>query len=255
MTKSITELVEGYRNWLSDKTQVRELTQGWHEITTPFVDHHNDMIQLYARRKGDQIVLTDDGYTINDLADSGCDIDSSPKRKALLVTTLNGFGIHRAGRRLEVITTDADFAFKKHSLLQAILAVSDMFMLAQSQVHNLFVEDVYGWLDQNDIRYTPRAKFSGQTGFDHVFEAVIPKSRNAPERLLKTIANPTRERIEAAIFAWSDTRAARPEGARLYTFINDQRPLSSGALDALGAYDITSVRWSERDDFVGALAA
>lgn len=255
MTKSIPELVEGYRSWLSDKTQVRELTQGWHEITTPFIDHHNDMLQLYARRKGDQIVLTDDGYTINDLADSGCDIDNSPKRKALLTTTLNGFGVNRVGRALEVTTTDAEFAFKKHSLLQAMLAVSDMFMLAQSQVHNLFIEDVYGWLDQNEIRYTPRAKFSGQTGFDHVFEAVIPKSRMAPERLIKTIANPTRQTVEATIFAWSDTRAARPAGAELYTFINDQRTLSSGTVDALRAYDITSVRWSERDDFLGGLAA
>lgn len=255
MTKSIIQLVDDYRTWLADKTQVRELTQGWHEITTPFIDHHNDMIQLYVRRKNDQIVLTDDGYVINDLADSGCDVDSSPKRRALLARTLNGFGVMRDGRALTVTADDSTFAYKKHSLLQSILAVSDMFMLAQSNVASLFVEDVYSWLDEHDIRYTPRAKFSGQTGFDHVFEAVIPKSRSAPERLLKAISNPSRERVESAIFSWSDTRQSRPEGAKLYTMINDQRNIPSGTLDALEAYDITSVLWSERESFVSALAA
>ncbi|WP_186393200.1 MULTISPECIES: DUF1828 domain-containing protein [unclassified Pannonibacter] len=255
MTKSIIHLVDDYRGWLADKTQVRELTQGWHEITTPFVDHHNDMIQLYVKRKDDQIIITDDGYVINDLADSGCEVDSSPKRKALLTRTLNGFGVTREGRALTVIADENTFAFKKHSLLQSILAVSDMFMLAQSNVTNLFVEDVYGWLDEHDIRYTARAKFSGQTGFDHVFEAVIPKSRSAPERLLKAISNPSRDRVESAIFAWSDTRGSRPDGAKLYTLINDQRSIPVISLDALEAYGITSIRWSEREKFAAALAA
>lgn len=255
MNKPITQLVDEYRTWLAEKTHVRELTQGWHEITTPFIDHHNDMIQLYIARKDDRIVLTDDGYVINDLADAGCDVDGSPKRKALLARTLNGFGVTRDGDALTVTADDSTFAFKKHSLLQSILAVSDMFMLAQSNVASLFVEDVYGWLDEQEIRYTPRAKFSGQTGFDHVFEAVIPKSKSAPERLLKAISNPSRDRIESAIFSWSDTRDSRPEGAEFYTLINDQKKIPAGTLDALQAYDITSVLWSEREKFVTALAA
>jgi hypothetical protein len=253
--RAIHDLVSDYASWLLDKTQVRQLDHGWHEITTPFLDRHNDMIQIYARRTDEGILLSDDGYTINDLADAGCDIDSSPKRRDLLLSTLNGFGIKRQGSTLQVTATDAEFPLKKHSLIQSMLTVGDMFMLAQSNVTNLFLEDVYGWLDAHDVRYTPQAKFSGHSGFDHVFEAVIPKSKKAPERLLKTIANPTKEKVQNAIFAWNDTRETRQSGAQLYAFVNDDRKFPSGTLDAFAKYEIKPVLWSARQEVLEALAA
>jgi hypothetical protein len=254
--KAIPDLVSDYVSWLRDKTQVRVLTNGWHEITSPFVDQHNDMVQIYARRTDDGcIVITDDGYTIADLASSGCDVDSSPKRKALLTSILNGFGVQRRGSALHVVASELDFPSKKHALLQAMLAVNDMFMLAQANVVNMFLEDVFSWLDLHDIRYTPHAKFAGLTGFDHVFEAVIPKSRQSPERLLKAISNPTKDRVQSAIFAWTDIRQVRPEGARLYTIVNDGRNVPPTALDAFAAYDIEPVLWSSRGSYVAALAA
>lgn len=253
--RAIPDLVSDYSAWLRDKTTVRELSHGWHEITTPFVDRHNDMIQIYARRTEEGIVISDDGYTINDLADAGCDVDGSPKRKDLLNTTLNGFGVRREGAALTITASDEDFPRKKHSLLQSMLAVGDMFVLAQTSVTNLFIEDVYGWLDLNDIRYTPQAKFSGLSGFDHVFEAVIPKSRHAPERLIKTIVNPSKDRVQNAIFAWNDTRDTRQPGAQLFAFVNDERRISPGALDAFVNYQIKPVLWSDREEVRELLAA
>ncbi|MFD2253931.1 DUF1828 domain-containing protein [Lactococcus formosensis subsp. bovis] len=35
-------------------------------ITTPFVNHINDRIRLYVEKIGDEIIITDDGETIND---------------------------------------------------------------------------------------------------------------------------------------------------------------------------------------------
>lgn len=255
--RSIPDLVADYISWLRDKTQVREISRGWHEITTPFIDHRNDMIQLFARRdrESNLITITDDGYAINDLLDMGCDVDSSERRRKLFNTTLNGFGVQRVGDSLQVHASEAEFAAKKHSLMQAILAVGDMFMLSQASVKNLFVDDVFSWLDENEIRYAPNAKFAGQSGFDHIFDAVIPKSKYAPERLLKTISNPTKERVQSAIFAWSDTKSARPAGAELYAIVNDEKNFNSGLLDAFLSYDIRPVRWSVRSGFTDQLAA
>ncbi len=42
---------------------------------------------------------------------------------------------------------------------------------------------VVTWLDVHDVRYTPKVKFTGKTGFDHLFDFVIPKSvESARER-------------------------------------------------------------------------
>ena len=156
----------------------------WVEITTPYLDRHNDYIQIYAKRVDGGYILTDDGHTIQDLEQSGTRLNS-PKRHELLRLALNGFGVQLDSDRLEVHANADNFALRKHNLVQAILSVNDMFYLAVPMVASLFYEDVVAW-DLNEVRYTPKVKFTGKTGFDHLFDFVIPKSRTAPERIVET---------------------------------------------------------------------
>jgi hypothetical protein len=55
-------LVESYLKWLRDRTALREAGD-WLEVTTPFLDRHNDYIQIFVQKNGDCYQLTDDGYT------------------------------------------------------------------------------------------------------------------------------------------------------------------------------------------------
>ncbi|QXP89499.1 DUF1828 domain-containing protein [Methylococcus capsulatus] len=121
MIADIQSLVDAYHVWLKDKT-VLERIDDWVEITTPYLDRHNDYIQIYARWDDGGVLLTDDGYTLEDLRDGGCKLDS-PKRQALLMQTLNGFGVQLSGDRIEVHATPENFALRKHDLVQAMLAV------------------------------------------------------------------------------------------------------------------------------------
>ena len=136
MAQELSVLLDSYWAWLRDRTAVRELDD-WAEITTPLVDRHNDCLQIYVQRDGGQLLMTDDGFTVADLEMSGCSLDT-PKRKELLRTALNGFGVHQNGNALEVRATEAEFARKKHNLLQAMVAVNDLFYLATPTVASLF---------------------------------------------------------------------------------------------------------------------
>ena len=69
----IEQLLSQYRAWLKDKTAVREINGAWVEITTPYLDRHNDALQIYAKREDTGYVLTDDSYTVHDLEASGCE--------------------------------------------------------------------------------------------------------------------------------------------------------------------------------------
>jgi hypothetical protein len=100
----------------------------WVEITTPYLDRHNDALQIYVRAENGGYVLTDDGYTIHDLQASGCNLTG--KRQDLLKMTLSGFGVKLRDEALEVQSTADTFPLKKHSLVQAMLAVNDLFYLA-----------------------------------------------------------------------------------------------------------------------------
>ena len=205
MIEDIRRLLDEYMNWLRDKTVLRQIDADWIEITTPYLDRHNDCVQIYARRQNGGFLLSGDGYTFEDLEQTGCHLDSA-KRQALLTMTLNGFGVRQNSGALEIEASEDNFALKKHNLVQAMLAVDDLFYLAAPVVANLFIEDVTAWLDIHEIRYTPGVKFTGKSGFDHHFNFVIPKSRTQPERILRTISRPTRDNTESMVFAWFDTK-------------------------------------------------
>lgn len=251
----IERLLNDYRNWLKDKTTLRDVNGDWVEITTPYLDRHNDALQIYARRDDAGFVLSDDSYTIHDLEASGCNLNTD-KRRDLLKMTLNGFGVKLNDEALEVHTTPENFPIRKHNLIQAMLAVNDLFFLAKPVVESLFFEDVIAWLEANDIRYTPRVKFPGISGYDQFFDFVIPKSRRQPERILQAITTPTREKAQSFIHAWNDTRPTRPSDSRAYAVLNDgEQPVPGGVIDAFRNYQVQSVPWSSRALVVIELAA
>ena len=98
MIHDIHRLLESYHVWLKDKTVLRMVDQ-WVEIATPYLDRHNDALQIYAKRENGGFILTDDGYTIDDLEQGGCKLESR-KRQDLLKMTLNGFGVQIEDRAL-----------------------------------------------------------------------------------------------------------------------------------------------------------
>ncbi|OQX25845.1 MAG: hypothetical protein BWK80_13485 [Desulfobacteraceae bacterium IS3] len=254
MLHEIERLTENYFRWLKDKTMLKQL-HDWVEITTPFLDRHNDYIQIYIKKKQEQFVLSDDGYTIADLEQSGCSLESE-KRKRILQMTLNGFGVLQKESELTVYATHENFSLKKHNLIQAILSVNDLFYLASSSIANLFLEDVTAWLDSNDIRYLPQIKLTGDSLYDHIFHFAIPKSKKAPERLLRAMSKPGRDSTESFAFAWLDTKKVRRKDTSAFAILNDQeQKISPAVMDALNKYSIIPVPWEKRDNFIDKLAA
>lgn len=254
MIYEIQRLLDDYLAWLRDKTTLRQIDD-WVEITTPYLDRHNDCIQIYAKKQNGGFALTDDGYTISDLEQSGCKLDSH-KRQELLRMTVNGFGVQLHHNALEVHASPGNFALQKHNLVQAMLAVNDMFFLASPTVASLFYEDVVSWLELYDVRYTPKVKFTGRSGYDHVFDFVIPKSRKQPERILKTINHPNRDTAQVVAFSWIDTKGVRPPDSKAYAFLNDtEHAVPTNVLDAMRNYDVHPVLWSQRDQVQDELAA
>ena len=250
----IKSLMDNYIEWLRGKTTLRQVDD-WVEITTPYLDRHNDYLQIYAIRKNGSYVLTDDGYILGDLEQSGCKLES-PKWMALLHTTLNGFGVKLAGSAIEVEASKENFALKKHNLLQAMLAVNDMFYLASPMVSSIFYEDVVAWLDQNEIRYITNVKFTGKSGLDHHFDFVIPKSKKQPDRFLQAINRPSRDEALAAVFAWLDIRDMRTADSKAFAILNDsEREISSSVREALERYEVRPFTWSRREAAVPELTA
>jgi hypothetical protein len=250
----IEKLISDYQLWLRDKTTICSVGEDWVEITTPYLDRHNDAIQIFARRENGGYLLTDDGYIIRDLESSGCNL-TTDKRQQLLRTTLNGFGIRLRGDALEVYTSPEAFPRGKHNLVQSMLAVNDLFYLAKPMVESLFFEDVETWLKANGVRMTARAKFTGATGYDHLFHFVIPSSGGTPERVVQAINRPSKDMAQQFIHEYTDTQKVRGIEWRAYAMLNDQNSVAGGVVEALKSYDIRPVLWTHRLEVLQELAA
>lgn len=248
------KLIDEYVGWLRQGLSVDEVG-GACELTTPFLDRHNDHLQIYATRHNGTIILSDDGYILSDLRTSGLDIDT-PKRRLVLDGILKGLGVRTQEGQLLVEASGANLGQRLHSLVQAMLAVNDMFVMAQPRVASFFFEDVRNFLDMSDVRYTARLKLAGKSGYDHAIDFLIPKSRSRPERILQAIAAPKKDNIFAYLWTLSDTRAARSaeSATEAYAFLNDQEQSVGGdVLEALSAYDVVPAVWSQRFQYVDRL--
>jgi Domain of unknown function DUF1829/Domain of unknown function DUF1828 len=251
----IEQLVDRYRIWLKDRTAIKSLHSGWVEITTPFLDRHNDAIQLYARAENGGYRLSDDGNTIRDLELSGC-VLTTPKRKNLLEIATQGFGVDLSSDVLSVHTARDNFAARKHALIQSILAVNDLFYTASATIRSLFREDVEIWLGASEIRFLQNVQFIGKTGYAHHFDFAIPPSKDAPERIIKAINNPNKDAAESLIFSWLDTRDVRPADSIAVAILNDnERSIPGSVVDAMRHYQIEPILWSLRQASVLRLAA
>jgi hypothetical protein len=254
MIDEIQKLIDKHLKWLRDKTTLEKVSDEWVKITSPYLDRHNDYIQIYVKKNNNEYVFSDDAYIINDLINSGCKLDA-PKRKDLLNITLAGFGVKLVDDALEVVASKDDFAIKKHNFIQAMLAVNDLFYLAEPVVSGLFFEDVEKWLNLSKIRFTKQIQFTGKSGYAHKFNFVIPKSEKQPERILQAINNPNRGSAESFAFRWLDTKTTRPKDSRAYTVLNDMfKTVPAGVIDALRKYEAIPVLWSEKDSVQNVLS-
>lgn len=255
MIKSSNDFKKDYIRWLEEEIIYKQVNDTHYtEISTPFLDMNNDYISLYYKVLDNKIIIMDDRATISNLELSGVDINSK-KRKYIFNSFIKGFGIkHDSKDNLYVEATNDTFPYKKHALIQAIMAINDMFMLSSNRVSSMFIEDVENYLIENEVRYIPSASFNGVSGLTHSFEFVIPRSKVAKERFIKVINNPTKDQSKITIFSWNDVRELRNNESQLLVFLNDKnKNIQNEIITAFSNYHIISIPWRKRDNSIDLL--
>lgn len=257
MDSNNIDFKNNYIEWIKENVYQKEISKGIYRFTLPFLDRHNDQIEVYIQKDGNDFKITDDKYTISDLEMSGLNIFSSLKRQNIYTQILNAHGVSETDEHELFVTGKlSEIAMKKHLLAQCIQKIGDLFYLAQPNIKSLFLEDVQLYLEKNDIRYIPDISFIGKSKLPTNYDFAIPRSKKAPQRIIKVVNNLSSEYARSIIFSWGDISEARKEESHLYTFIHDsEKRIASDALVALEKYDIKPVLWSNRGQFIGLLCA
>ncbi len=253
MMRDCDELIRQYIDWLEQGMRVQRL-DGVCEIVTPFLDRHNDPLALYLSEESGRYVLSDDGYVLGDLVMSGVDT-SGDRRARILDTILTGFGVDNADGELRVEAGPDNLGDAQHRLIQAMLAVNDLFVLGRDHVRSVFLDDVASFLREHKVRFTTNVPRKGRSGIPHNFDFVVPAAGEVPERYIRAINRPNKDNISQYCWAWVDTIDARPPSSQAYAFLNDEKPVPRELLAALHNYRIEPVPWGEREEVAQKLAA
>lgn len=243
--EEVVDLVSEYHRWLADRTVLRQRGEII-EINTPFLDRHRDGIQIFAKKNGETIRLSDDGYTICDLEQSGLDL-STDRRKEILDTILRVNGVYKNGDELFVVATSESFSERKSDLLNAIMRVSDMYMMSTDKRQSTFQTEVRQWLGEKHIPGAADIRFMGVSGFSVMADFVITRDITRMPTVLQTVPKPDKQSMARILFSKNELVG---QIAGICMMVND-RDVSSNMMGNIREFSknngISPLMWSSRE--------
>ncbi len=252
MNSWIEDSINDYYKWLKDNTSFSEdKASGWFSIKTPFTGLFNDSIEIFIKQEGSSLLLSDDGNTLSNLNLIGVSFNRSPKRKEWLNMILLNYGITCKDEELIVVSNHNNFAQKKHNLICAISEISEMEVLSDHSITEIFKTDVQSFLDEQNIIYTPQFIAKGSTGLDFTFDFQIAGKQS--EIVIKSFNRLNKINVPNFIFGWDDIKDTRQKitgkAIRGLAIVNDiEKEPKQEYIDALNSKGSEIILWSNRFD-------
>lgn len=246
--------IDDYFRWIKEKTSVyQDVDTQWSVINTPFLGAFNDGIDIYAKKEGNKIILSDNGETLSNLELQGVNLLSSKSksRRNLLDMVLRNYGITLDNDEFLIKTDNAKFPQAKHNLLNSIIEVSSFYTLSKSNVSNVFKEDVASFFNELGLIFTPDFISKGETGLEFNFDFQIAKHKE--EIVLKSFNTMNNNLLSSFLFSWEDIKPMREKSSRkkvkAIAIINDaDREIKDEYIDALKSKNADYILWSERKE-------
>lgn len=252
----VRKMVDDYLSWMKSEIRTSKIGE-YYEITTPYLDRFNDYLQIYIKQLPDgQYVLTDDGYTISNLKSSGMNLRNNSRRAKMIDNIIHTFSVVRDGDDITTMATDSSLPVKKHLMVQAMLAIDDLYEANEENVKSMFAEDVQLILDRNNIFYTRDISLIGKSGSVNTFNFSFQRTASKPERFCKLLDKMTETNRNLTLFNWIDTRDKRGNKGQLLTVINDTaKAIKPADKEAFSQYSIIPVPFSEMQSKIDLFAS
>ena len=123
--ESANEIIEQYLKTLKVNITSKEIGDVL-ELTTPFLDHSNDGIQVYISKINGMYKVSDGGDTIRELRAFGIDIE---KLQKIIRNVLSGFGVTIKDDELFILSDRVVVGSSIHLLIQAIIIIGGIIKM------------------------------------------------------------------------------------------------------------------------------
>ena len=242
------DMISDYRSWLQkEPTILRDSSTGWSVVPTPFVGLFNDLMEIFVKENGDDILLSDDGATLWNAESAGFDEDK-PENKALLNLVL---------ARYDVTLNDENHIIKrirkehfnqgKYGLSMAMLAINDM----ASKGGSIFQRNVKFQMLSQEVNALPQIQIRGRSGIDFTFDYIV--SRPKVEYIIQSVSNLDMSVLASFVFGIEDVsdfrRLASEKDVKGIIIVNDiDKAVNKDYLRALTSRNMEYVLWSSRNE-------
>lgn len=252
---------DSYLKWLDMNTKFTNVQDGIIEISSPFIDPMNENIKLYVERKGNEYLISDDGFTIWSLESTGVHFRKGSTKYKILksITSQHGIFISENNELFKVVDKN-NLGNGIHYFLQSLLNISDMLMYNQHTIENLFFDEVNNYFNQNKDLYNPfpSIEIIGKSKLSYHFDFLMNVKDNN-KKLVTLINYLTKSQVERTLISWTDTRVQRKklykEDIEMVTIINDkERQLTSEFKGALTEYGIEPIEFSNKSQIEKSLS-
>jgi len=245
---NIQQMIDDYANWLKSEIVISPYGE-YYELTTPYLDRFNEYLQIYVKQDElGRISMTDDGCIIGNLLSSGITFKSGSNRKLMLDKIICNYALQLNENSITTIATMQDFSQKKHNMVQAMLAIDNMFEISRDNTKDIFVEDIQTFFDANEIYYSKDLSLIGKTGSLYTYEFHFQRTKQKPERFCKVINKLQEDSRNTTIFNWIDTQEKRKNEGKLVVMLNDENNVSPKDIEAFEQYDIEPILFSSRKE-------
>lgn len=252
---SAEQLSNEYFEWATKNIDFSlDSSKNWVLIKTPFVDMYNDQIEIFVEQKNDYYIVSDDGYTLDELDTLGFDFRSSTKRKKIFDSILLNFGVTVKNSELIItIQNIKEFPSAQNRLIQCMIQTFDLLQTTREKVANFFLDDISNFFLEKELPFSTNLSITGKTGNPANFEFILGKTKNAPERALKTVNRPTPTAYQEPLMKIVDVRDYKPQ-MKFYILANDTDiSLSDSFINSFVNYNIEILKWSQKDQWVNRL--
>ena len=244
----IQKMIGDYTAWLRKEITTAAFGE-YTELTTPYLDRFNDYLQIYAKQNSDgTITFTDDGYIVGNLVSSGMTFKKGSNRHKMLTKVAAKFNVAIEGEEIVATATSHSFPQKKHMMVQAMLAIDDLFVVSPEAVKNFFLEDIETYFIANEIFYSLDFSLQGKTGTLYNYDFHLQRTKEKPERFCRGFNKLNLSKRDLTLFNWMDTQEKRGDSSELIVIYNDDNSVSDDVLTGFYNYGIKTVPFSQRQE-------
>ena len=246
----IDGLISSYYDFLKEKTIVTpSKNTDWITITTPFFGIYNDAYEIFVKKNKDNLILSDDGKTLENLEMMGALVSRSPKRKEIFDSILLNYGIKQNNNELITEANEKTFPQKKLNLLSAMIEINDLYVLSKNTIASLFREEVQKYLESQELIYTPHFISKGSTGLEFTFDFQIAYHKK--EIVIKAFNSVNKVNLPQFLFTWEDIKPVRERMtgktvSGIAIINNEEKEIQDDFLDAFRSKGADYILWTER---------